>query len=571
MNLTSIKTNLLLILTIIIFANVLAAQESNPVSGKHQEKMEDQYPASKNNFKERSPAYVYFDEQFFMTQVNVDDDGMNIVGDAANEPSIAFDYTDPNNMAIGWRQFDDVSNNFRQAGYGVTIDGGLTWYSRGPIDPGVFRSDPVLDSDSKGNFYYNSLTVVGNNDFVCDVYKSTNGGITWDEGVDAQGGDKQWMVIDKTSGPSNGHIYAYWNTNYSHCPNKGFTRSTDGGQSFEECTAIPDEPFWGTLAVDKNSNLYLAGYNGNEFVVIKSTSAKYADSAVTFHDPVEVDMGGDLPFFGGPNPGGITGQIYVVTDTSETEHSGNVYLLATVGAGQATDIYVAASTDGGNTWQNPVKVNDDAGSTAWQWFGDISVAPDGRIDVVWLDTRNDPGGFGSELFYSFSYDGGQTWNTNVKLSESFDPHIGWPNQNKMGDYFDMVSDEEGAHLAWAATFNGEQDVYYGRIYSNVINSVNSSSELPVEYVLNQNYPNPFNPSTTISFSLPKTSRIELRIFNTLGQLVKVVAKGELSAGTHSVDWNAENMSSGIYFYNLKAEAIDGSSKFANTNKMTLVK
>jgi hypothetical protein len=49
------------------------------------------------------------------------------------------------------------------------------------------------------------------------------------------------------------------------------------------------------------------------------------------------------------------------------------------------------------------------------------------------------------------------------MSESFNPHIGWPVQQKMGDYFDMISDDGGAHLAWAGTFNNEQDVYYSYI------------------------------------------------------------------------------------------------------------
>ncbi len=61
-------------------------------------------------------------------------------------------------MAIGWRQFNTVTSNFRQAGYGYTTNGGQTWTFPGVIEPGVFRSDPVLDSDVDGNFYYNSLT-----------------------------------------------------------------------------------------------------------------------------------------------------------------------------------------------------------------------------------------------------------------------------------------------------------------------------------------------------------------------------------------------------------------------------
>ncbi len=126
------------------------------------------------------------------------------------------------------------------------------------------------------------------------------------------------------------------------------------------------------------------------------------------------------------------------------------------------------SLDGGATWSDPTRINDDAGTSAYQWFGTMSVAPTGRIDVIWLDTRNDPGGYDSELSYTFSNDGGLTWLPNRSLTEAFDPHLGWPQQQKMGDYFDMVSDERGADLAWAATFNGEQDVYYGRISADII-------------------------------------------------------------------------------------------------------
>ena len=64
---------------------------------------------------------------FTSYQVNVNANGLNITGDAANEPSICVDPTNPNKMAIGWRQFNSVSSNFRQAGWGYTNDGGLTW------------------------------------------------------------------------------------------------------------------------------------------------------------------------------------------------------------------------------------------------------------------------------------------------------------------------------------------------------------------------------------------------------------------------------------------------------------
>lgn len=411
-----------------------------------------------------SPAYRSLLPGFFMTQVNVDASGDNILGDAANEPSIAVDPTDPDRMAIGWRQFDTISSNFRQAGYGYTSDGGQTWTFPGVIEPGVFRSDPVLDSDSDGHFFFNSLTVSGG-DFLCDVFKSTDGGMTWDSGTYAYGGDKQWMTIDKTGGMGDGHIYADWSAWYSVCYPGEFTRSTNGNLSYEECRTVPEEPWAGTLAVGPDGELYVCGEADYDFAVVKSTDARNPGQTVSWDFTTIVDLDGFISW-GGPNPDGILGQTWVAVDHSNGRTRGNVYLLASVertSNSDPLDVMFSRSTDGGLTWSEPVRVNDDPGLNAWQWFGTMSVAPNGRIDVVWLDTRDDPGGYDSELYYAYSVDGGAHWSANSRLSESFDPHIGWPNQNKMGDYFDMVSDNTGAHLAWAGTFNGEQDVYYGRI------------------------------------------------------------------------------------------------------------
>src|SRR5690242_10375238 len=94
--------------------------------------------------------------RFTSVQVNVTAEGANIVGDAANEPSIAVDPLDHDRMVIGWRQFDTISSNFRQAGVGYSLDGGASWLA-GKINPGVFRSDPVLGVNSSGKFFYNSL------------------------------------------------------------------------------------------------------------------------------------------------------------------------------------------------------------------------------------------------------------------------------------------------------------------------------------------------------------------------------------------------------------------------------
>src|SRR2546423_4845116 len=76
---------------------------------------------------EASPRMVSPLGPFVSYQVNVDASGNNIIGDAANECTISVDPTNLSRMAIGWRQFDDVTSNFRQAGYGFTTDNGVAW------------------------------------------------------------------------------------------------------------------------------------------------------------------------------------------------------------------------------------------------------------------------------------------------------------------------------------------------------------------------------------------------------------------------------------------------------------
>jgi hypothetical protein len=187
------------------------------------------------------------------------------------------------------------------------------------------------------------------------------------------------------------------------------------------------------------------------------------------------------------------------------------------------------------------------------------------------------------------------------VSPAFDSHIGWPNQNKIGDYYDMISDNVGAHLAWAATFNGEQDVYYTRIGDHDCNSNGFGDSIDValgtspdvnengipdeceglatsapgkivsSYELLQNFPNPFNPATTIGYEVPAGGgSVKMRVFNVKGRLVRVLIDGRVPGGNRSVAWDGRNergrrVSSGLYFYRLEAPG------YTKTRKMILLK
>jgi len=404
-------------------------------------------------------------------QVNVDTLGRNIVGDAANEPSIAVNPTNPLNMVIGWRQFDSISSNFRQAGWGYTFNGGQSWTFPGSIRPGNFQSDPSLDADAQGTFYYQSLTF----DLRVLVFRSTNGGVTWPDTTFEYGGDKNWLAVDRTGGASNGYVYGIWQRFGS--PGYGsnvFTRSTDGGATFEFPVPVETFPVFGDMAIGPDGEVYATGVDGsvnqdrNHFVVANSTNARNPAATPTFTGR-RAGLGGSMPFFSPtePNPEGLKGQANVAVNWAPGPSRGEVYLAASVapiGGNRPSDARLSRSTDGGTSFGPSVRVNDDASSANWHWLEAHAVSPGGRIDMVWYDTRNTGQPNLSQLFYAYSWDGGVSWSANVPVTPVFDTSVGYPNQQKIGDYSTVVSNDTGADVAFAATFNNEQDIYYVRVF-----------------------------------------------------------------------------------------------------------
>jgi hypothetical protein len=404
-----------------------------------------------------------------LRQVNVSPQGMNIVGDAANEPSIVIDPTAPNRIAIGWRQFNSISSNFRQGGRAYSVDGGRTWTNPGVLTPGQFRSDPVLRSSPDGLECY--VNIGDPSTFSIDAFSSTSGGQTWSGPTPARAGDKQWIAIDQTTLPSRGFIYESWQTCCGADRLTTFTRSTNGGATWMQPVAMPGPPIFGTMIVGRSGQVFTAGLlsgSSSSYLVTKSTDAGNAAATPTFTSS-SVNLGGSFTVPGGvgdPNPAGLEGQVWIDTDRSTGPRGGWVYVVATVYRGGVSpqDVVFVRSTDGGATWSPPVNVNNDPPTPAgWHWFGTLGVAPSGRIDVVWNDTRESQNVNTARLYYAWSTDGGSTWQGNIPLTTPYNTALGYPQQNKLGDYYDIVSDDVGASIAFAATFNGEQDVYFLRV------------------------------------------------------------------------------------------------------------
>lgn len=452
-------------------AAAVGASDSRKPEPKLPLEVPDQPPAAvsaRDDATARSPGMRVASGPYVSVQVNVDSLGRNIIGDAANEPSIAVSPVNPQNMVVGWRQFNSIASNFRQAGWAYTFNRGASWTFPGVLTPGTFRSDPVIDVDASGIFYYQSLK--GN--FTLDVFKSVNGGVTWGPPVPSFGGDKNWFVIDRTGGPGAGFQYGIWQRFASCCGADVLTRSIDAGQTYAAPVSVPASPTFGMLAIGPDGTLFAAGIDGtttqdfSQFVLSRATNAPNPGQAPVMAT-VPVDLGGSMAISTGPNPAGLLGQALVAADHSGGDSRGNVYVMASVvgNGSEPSTVTFARSENDGQSFSPPVRVNDDSPDNLnWHWMAASAVAPNGRIDAIWYDTRETGSENLSRLYYAYSWDAGATWSPNVAVSPQFDSWVGWPQQNKMGDYSGIVSDVSGADVAYAATFNNEQDVYYVRLF-----------------------------------------------------------------------------------------------------------
>jgi len=95
--------------------------------------------------------------------------------------------------------------------------------------------------------------------------------------------------------------------------------------------------------------------------------------------------------------------------------------------------------------------------------------------------------------------------------------------------------------------------------------VGAQPTLPKEFALFQNFPNPFNPVTTLSYDLPRDSRVILKLFNLLGEEMITLVNEDQKGGHKSIIWDASDFASGVYFYRIQA------SDFVSVRKMLLLK
>ncbi len=236
------------------------------------------------------------------------------------------------------------------------------------------------------------------------------------------------------------------------------------------------------------------------------------------------------------------------------------------------------------------------GFTYYFGYKDIIGKPD-TVDLVVrdMDEANDgaPGSLLKKISVSTedidtSGDGSNSYRFISPVEVSGPTFLGYEWDEAVDDTLALFADAdgegEGANRAWEKFDDGSYndfgtnlnpdfswdlnaDLWIEALYLKApeVGLDEDSKTIPQEYKLSQNYPNPFNPVTNIQLALPKTANVKLTVYNLLGQKVATVYDGMMNAGNHQIRFNASKLSSGIYFYRIKANS------FTDVKKMTVLK
>ena len=437
-----------------------------------------------------------------------------------------------------------------------STDGGATWTSlEGTVDASA-----------------HSLTITGINSFS----RVTLFGIN-------NAGQLSWV---KTNGPTSNYIYSmavdannilYAGTG-DGTGNGNIYSTSDEGNTWTQVSNLQYDVK--SLCFDKSGVLFAGTHNGGVF---KSTN--------NGANWVQINGSGN-------------NQISDLRVNAVIALGNNVILAGTYGG-------ISRSTDDGATW-NQTSVTDLVNSFTRDTSGNIYAGINGLGPVDAISVSTDDGSTWTSIglngyvvnalmiglynklfagcFYGYgvfsSTDQGKTWvppelNNNNILSLTI---------NKSGDLFAGTdvngvyeSMDNGTNWAQANTNLTDQDIlslavdnngilYAGTDADGVFKAgsattavKNIHSNLPTSYNLSQNYPNPFNPSTIISYQLPVSSKVVLKIYDLLGREVATLVDDRQHAGNYSVKFNAGNLSSGIYFYRLIAGG------FNQVKKLVLLK
>ena len=472
-----------------------------------------------------------------------------------NEPSICINPKNPDQMVAG----ANTDN------YYYSSDAGLTW-SEGVLSSsyGVW-GDPAVIADTSGNFYFFHLSVPTwaqwLDRIVCQ--KSVNGGHTWNNGSfmglnGTKDQDKEWAVVD----PVNNNIYTCWtqfdkynSTTPGDSSNIMFSRSLDGGTTWSaarrinhkagDCLDMDNTVEGAVPAISPNGEIYTSWAGPLGLVFTKSL-----DGGVSWPDSNQVL--GDIP--GGwdyavPGIYRANGMPVTCCDLSNGPYRGTIYINWSDQRNgiNDTDIWIIKSTDGGTSWSDPKRVNDDPAGRQ-QFFTWMTVDQvTGYVYTVFYDRRNHNNNL-TDVYMAVSKDGGETF-LNFKVSET--PFS--PDQSIFfGDYTNIAVYDSIVRPIWTRLQNGTLSVMTALV-GNIYVGISPEKEKPVPFSLEQNYPNPVQDITYISYKIHAPARVSLKVFDVYGHEVATIVSNELvSPGKHIEQFNRRDwgLSPGFYYYTL---------------------
>ncbi len=479
-----------------------------------------------------------------------------------NEVTIAVNPLNPQNLVAG------ANLDY----YYYSRDGGRSWTERRLTSSYGVYGDPCVRFDSLGNVYYAHLSNPSFGDWLdrIVVQKSTDGGVTWNDGVGVglnppRDQDKEWLAVDLTDSPYRNNIYMAW-TEFDKYGSLDpadstrilFARSRDQGQSWSAPVRVSDR---GGDCVDSDSTVEGAapavGPNGEVYLSWSGPLGimfdRSLDGGKTFGKDVFVtDQPGGWDF-SVPGIYRCNGMPITLCDISDSPYRGTIYIVWSDqrNGEDDTDVFLVKSVDGGNTWSAVKRVNDDPPGRQ-QFFPWATVDPQtGVLYVVFYDRRNTDGD-ATEVYLARSEDGGETFQ-NIRISESpFQPS----STVFFGDYIDIAAWNGMVYPLWMRMDNGNRSVWMAIVDDATLPVTAETSPLATGFRLEQNYPNPFNGSTRIRFFLPRSSRVRLTVYDLKGKEVQVLLHGRLAGGEHQAFWrgtnqNGQAVASGVYLCELR--------------------
>jgi hypothetical protein len=488
------------------------------------------------------------------------------------EPCVYVNPKNTNELVAG----ANINNVYR------SNDGGYTWQANALSSQqnGVW-GDPVTIVDTAGNWYYFHLSnpPVGNwiDRIVCQ--KSTDGGATWSDGSymglnGTKAQDKQWAVVDW----ANNNMYVTWtqfddygSSNANDKSSILFSKSTDEGETWSEALKInevdgncidSDETVEGAVpAVGPNGEIYVAwaGPEGLVFDRSLDQGETWRDNDIFVSD---FPGGWDYAI---PGISRCNGLPITVCDLSGGPNHGNIYINWTDQRNGAsdTDVWMTRSEDGGDTWTEAIRVNDDAPGKQ-QFFTWMSVdQATGYLWFVWYD-RRDYNDLNTDVYMAVSMDGGDTF-INFKVSE--EPFV--PNAGVFfGDYNCVTSHNNVVRPIWTRLHNGVLSVHTAIIDTEtIITGVDEQDQKPVA-TLQPNYPNPFKESTVIAFKLEQSGMINLKVYDMYGNEVATIISNQyrhFGKYIERFDANQYKLASGVYYFSLTAEGMNLKRKMMLVN------